>query len=87
MDALTATSAAPTYFRRQDIDKKAYADGGLGANCPVAKGLQLAQYYWNQHLVDDANYIFHKSVQLRKTEFALSLGTGATKAKEYDGMF
>ena len=93
IEALRATSAAPTYFKRQDIDQKTYVDGGLGANCPAAKGLQLGMYYWNQGLLshelndteDLANEIFNNSIRMRKTEFVLSLGTGATKAKELKG--
>ena len=91
VNALRATSAAPTYFERQGIAEKDYADGGLGANCPAAKGLQLAQYCWNQDTVDKdiddkdevANQIFNQSRQMRKTEFVLSLGTGVTKAEKF----
>ncbi len=97
VDALRATSAAPTYFKRQKIRKKDYSDGGLGANCPAAKGLQLAQYYWNQQIMDNlttrpfANQIFEQSLPpMKRAEVVLSLGTGlapSTKAKEYESEF
>ncbi len=39
VEALRATSAAPTYFDGIEIKGKDLVDGGLGANCPAGFGM------------------------------------------------
>lgn len=40
LQAVRATSAAPTYFAAQDIDGMTYVDGGIAANNPVLKAYE-----------------------------------------------
>ena len=42
-EAVRATSAAPTFFKRIVIDGEPYIDGGLGCNNPIQQVLQEAE--------------------------------------------
>ena len=42
-EAVRATSAAPTFFKRIVIDGEPYVDGGMGCNNPVQQVLQEAE--------------------------------------------
>ena len=42
-EAVRATSAAPTFFKRNLIDGEEYVDGGMGCNNPVQQVLQEAE--------------------------------------------
>lgn len=46
MDALLATSAAPTYFPAHAVAGHVFVDGGLAANAPDMLALQCARQLW-----------------------------------------
>ncbi len=54
VDVALATSAAPTYFKRHEIGKNEYVDGGLFANNPSLIGLHEADYLFN-HPIENMN--------------------------------
>lgn len=51
MDAMLATSAAPTYFPAHTVAGHVFVDGGLAANAPDLIALQSAKALWG-HAVD-----------------------------------
>ena len=50
--ACMGTSAAPTYFPHVTINDKLYVDGGMRANCPANKAIDIAQSLWPEQTID-----------------------------------
>lgn len=63
IQALRATSAAPTYFKAEQVNDSVFADGGLTANNPSEIAVTEAKTLWPN----------------RKIDLILSVGTGKPK--------
>jgi len=67
--ACMGTSAAPTYFPHVTINDKVYVDGGMRANCPANKAIDIAQSLWPE----------------QTTDMVVSIGTGLCNAQSESG--